>query len=82
MKRAIVQLKSNGVNLKKSVIEWYWVVSACPYCGKKHMHGAGRELEKVEDFLSFRVAHCYPNIEPKDYRLVESAQSKRSRGIN
>lgn len=37
---------------------YQWEVTACPYCGRKHRHGAGDEPDQVNRFLGHRVAHC------------------------
>jgi hypothetical protein len=31
---------------------------ACPYCGKKHTHGAGTVFEDIPQQAGHRVAHC------------------------
>jgi hypothetical protein len=35
---------------------WIWLVSACPYCGRQHSHGAGDEPRPTG--LGHRIAHC------------------------
>ena len=30
----------------------------CPYCGQRHVHGAGRPSEDPKNFLGHRSAHC------------------------
>jgi hypothetical protein len=42
-------LSKNGVHL---------VVKDCPYCGKKHLHGAGENPERPS--YGHRVPHCEP----------------------
>lgn len=34
-----------------------WVVLRCPYCGRRHYHGAGGGANP-RDYLGHRVAHC------------------------
>jgi hypothetical protein len=47
---------------------WHWQVLKCPYCGNKHLHGAGENPDTVARFLSHRVAHC-PDPSGKGYNL-------------
>ena len=35
-----------------------WVVQKCPYCKKKHFHGAGGRSDNPHNFLGHRSAHC------------------------
>ena len=35
-----------------------WEVICCPYCGKKHRHGAGGAPEEVNSYLGHRTEHC------------------------
>lgn len=51
---------------------YYWEVPCCPYCGENHWHGAGDDLETVEDYLGPRVPHCldYGYGRQSDYTLV------------
>lgn len=37
---------------------YQWEVTTCPYCGRKHRHGAGDEPDQVNTFLGHRVEHC------------------------
>jgi len=37
---------------------WQWQLLKCPYCGGKHLHGAGDNPDRVNAFLGHRVAHC------------------------
>ena len=37
--------------------EYIWV-GKCPYCGEKHTHNVGNDLDKVLDALGTRLAHC------------------------
>jgi hypothetical protein len=36
-------------------------IGICPWCGKQHVHGAGRDLSEagLTAMLGHRVAHCY-----------------------
>jgi hypothetical protein len=48
-----------------------WKIPKCPLCGKIHRHSAGGEPDhKPEDYLGFRVPHCCPSPDIKEYRLV------------
>ncbi len=50
---------------------YIWEVIDCPYCGKKHRHGAGVDPARVNEFLSHRRPHCFYNdLTPLDYLLV------------
>lgn len=35
---------------------WLWLVPACPYCGRQHIHGAGDG--PLPTGLGHRVSHC------------------------
>jgi hypothetical protein len=37
---------------------WLWVVSKCPLCGKRHVHGGGPLDGDPHDRLGHRAAHC------------------------
>jgi len=45
----------------------FWVVECCPYCGGRHVHGAGAFGGDPRQRLGYRVAHCGP----WGYELVE-----------
>lgn len=51
-----------------------WVVSQCPICGKRHIHGAGDDEGKVEENLGHRVTDCdrmkISKTAPTSYFLV------------
>lgn len=53
-----------------------WVVVRCPYCGKRHTHGAGRRgVDDPRALLGSRVAHCLAGEKPSllaEYLLVEA----------
>lgn len=34
---------------------WIWLLLSCPYCGRRHVHGAG--IDGTVD--GHRVAHCW-----------------------
>ena len=44
-----------------------WVISNCPYCGERHLHGAGEGL---------RSPHCAAGT-PEDYYLVRELSTKQ-----
>lgn len=46
-----------------------WEVICCPYCRRKHHHGAGLDPDRVNDFLGYRVAHC-SEADGRSYKLV------------
>lgn len=37
--------------------QYQWRVK-CPYCGRKHHHGAGEDPDHVNTYLGHRVEHC------------------------
>jgi len=55
---------------------YQWQVLSCPYCGCKHLHGAGGELED----LGHRVAHCLKQSPDNNgYMLVWAAADRKRR---
>jgi len=55
---------------------YQWQVLSCPYCGCKHLHGAGGELED----LGHRVAHCLKQSPDNNgYMLVWEAADRKKR---
>lgn len=49
-----------------------WVVARCPFCGKRHWHGAGPPDGDPREFLGSRVSHCSGDAYGGDiYILVE-----------
>jgi hypothetical protein len=44
----------------------YFVVAQCPWCGRSHVHGAGRLDQDPRAFVGTRVSHCAAG---KTYRL-------------
>lgn len=53
---------------------YLWKLLSCPYCGKKHLHGAGTELDEVGGYLGHRTAHCVgKHNQSAGYRLVRSS---------
>jgi hypothetical protein len=57
-------------------VEYDWMIPKCPYCGKKHWHGAGDDINEVHRFLGDRVAHC-TGAGLKQYRLVRDGGEVR-----
>lgn len=50
----------------------HWVVARCPFCGKRHWHGAGPPGVDPREFLGSRVSHCCGKAHCDDvYVLVE-----------
>jgi len=47
-----------------------WIVPCCPFCSKKHIHGAGSYKDDPKKFLSYRNAHCITD-KLRSYLLVE-----------
>lgn len=52
---------------------YQWEVLQCPFCGKKHWHGAGDDPS--DPILGYRVSHCsgrdlHAGSISGDYRLV------------
>lgn len=37
-------------------------LTACPYCGRRHVHGAGLPTEDPRDFQGHRVSHCSTKV--------------------
>ena len=35
-----------------------WVIPHCPFCAKRHIHGAGGADDDPREFLGGRVPHC------------------------
>lgn len=49
-----------------------WVIPQCPWCGKRHIHGAGRLQDNPHDFLGHRISHCINRLDVvRSYELVE-----------
>jgi hypothetical protein len=48
------------VSLRRGPRNNSWIVKKCPYCGKRHEHGAGRSDQNPGEFLGGRVSHCSP----------------------
>ncbi len=55
--------------LKEAKTVRLWIVPRCPWCGKRHTHGAGCTQDNPLDFLGHREAHCL-NGSGRDYVLV------------
>jgi len=49
-----------------------WKILECPYCKKEHVHGAGRDEDKVNTYLGHRIQHCNsgPGLGSGGYILV------------
>ncbi|BBO76919.1 hypothetical protein DSCW_43360 [Desulfosarcina widdelii] len=56
-------------HLKESETVRQWIVPRCPWCGKRHVHGAGRIEDNPLDYLGHRTAHCHDGSF-HDYVLV------------
>ena len=56
-----------------------WVIARCPFCGKRHRHGAGPPDGDPRKFLGSRVPHCCGGDDQCDdvYVLVEEEVSQR-----
>jgi len=58
-----------------------WVVQNCPYCGKKHFHGAGGPEDDPTKFLGHRSAHCdAPGVNTFPGYMVEDS-AKLNHGL-
>lgn len=68
----------SSVDPVKNVVEYYWAVDKCPYCKGHHLHGAGRDPERVAEYLGLRLSHCFPQ-KPAQYQLKERMTSLRGR---
>ena len=53
----------------------WWVIPVCPFCGKKHTHGAGHVGEDLHDTLGWRTPHCITDVEGS-YCLVDVKASR------
>lgn len=62
----VILVKENGCQ--------YWEVMWCPFCSKRHRHGAGELNEDPSEFTGYRGCHCDPEKydTSKNYELVES----------
>jgi len=61
------------VHNRDGIRDWKFV-DGCPYCGKRHHHGAGPEGTDPGDYLGHRVAHCITPGCLAGYILVEAAR--------
>ena len=56
-----------------------WVVARCPFCGKRHCHGAGPPDGDPREFLGSRLSHCVGDARGGDiYVLVEEEGGRRN----
>lgn len=53
-----MQIPKTLVRLKRRRGYKQWIVQKCPYCGEKHVHGAGKGKDDPMKRLSHRLAHC------------------------
>jgi hypothetical protein len=44
----------------------------CPYCGDKHHHGGGRDIDNIQ--LGAKLSHCFGK-EAKMYNLVMPSEN-------
>jgi len=58
------------VRLVESIRSRQWVIDHCPFCGKRHVHGAGLPGDDPRRFLGERCAHCV-SPETRTYVLKE-----------
>ena len=56
---------------------WTWVVTRCPLCAGRHVHGAGDGADP-RAFLGHRVAHCVERVPLDGYVLVEAVPARGS----
>ena len=43
---------------------------SCPYCGKEHQHGGGKENTPIEQYFGYRASHCLKETENNNgYRI-------------
>jgi hypothetical protein len=54
-----------------------WEVIKCPFCGKKHQHGAGGDINEVDSFLGHRISHCFDDSLAGSYNLVRADQEAK-----
>ena len=48
-----------------------WLILECPFCAKRHYHGAGGLSDDPRTLLGDRSAHCAGFGPSKHYELVE-----------
>ena len=49
---------------------WLWIIPNCPYCGSRHVHGAGRD----GNLAGTRTAHCATSTPRLSYRITPTTQ--------
>lgn len=50
--------KKAFVRLVRGKTQFLWIIDECPFCKKKHHHGAGLFTNNPVNFLGRRVPHC------------------------
>lgn len=56
---------------------YLWEVIACPYCGLRHIHGAGLD-PKTDPMLGHRAQHCLESFDDMTgYNLVRAEPEAR-----
>ena len=67
-------MKEALVTLEKGYTCNLWILESCPYCGDRHIHGAGRPDKNPRTLLSHRVSHCLgkQDVNQEGYILVEA----------
>ena len=57
---------------------WRFTVARCPFCAKRHFHGAGSANEHPPDLVGQRVAHCRTGPgRGREYFLIVSENKTR-----
>jgi len=67
----MAEVKIAQCSLKKTSRMYIWVVSECPYCGKRHEHGGGPVEGDPRKFLGPRESHCELGATGGQYLLQE-----------
>lgn len=48
-----------------------WVVDKCPFCGKRHIHGAGNLDADPDFYLGIQDSHCCGKFKKQKYNLIK-----------
>jgi hypothetical protein len=59
------------VRLEQRKEAYAWVVVRCPFCMKRHNHGAGYHGGDPRRLLGSRLSHCQDEAKRGEYELVE-----------